>query len=77
MAINKVVYGNDVLIDLSSDTAEASDVAQGKTFHLKNGAQAVGTAEDLINSDTVFTINKDESGNVLSTPITFTIVAKV
>ena len=44
MAINKVVYGNNVLIDLSSDTAEASDVAQGKTFHLKSGTQAIGTA---------------------------------
>lgn len=44
MAINKVVYGNDVLIDLSNDTAEASDVAQGKTFHLKSGAQGTGTA---------------------------------
>lgn len=45
MAINKVVYGNNTLIDLSNDTAEASDVAQGKTFHLRSGAQAVGTAQ--------------------------------
>lgn len=44
MAINKVVYGNTALIDLTSDTVEASDVAQGKTFHLRSGEQATGTA---------------------------------
>lgn len=41
---NKVVYGSDTLIDLTGDTATAEDVAQGKTFHLASGAQAVGTA---------------------------------
>lgn len=44
MAINKVVYGSETLIDLTADTATAADVAQGKTFHLANGVQATGTA---------------------------------
>lgn len=44
MAVNKVVYGGATLIDLTSDTATASDVAQGKTFHLADGTQATGTA---------------------------------
>jgi hypothetical protein len=42
--VNKVVLGNDVLLDLTSDTATAADVAAGKTFHLASGALATGTA---------------------------------
>ena len=44
MAINKVVYGSETLIDLTEDPAPAADVASGKTFHLANGVQATGTA---------------------------------
>lgn len=44
MAINKVVYDGDTLIDLTGDTAVASDVASGKTFHLADGTIATGTA---------------------------------
>lgn len=48
MANNKVVLADGTtLIDLTSDTAVAADVASGKTFHLANGAVAVGTAESL------------------------------
>ena len=39
---NKVIYGNNTLIDLTGDTATASDVASGKTFHLASGLQATG-----------------------------------
>lgn len=41
---NKVILGNETLIDLTSDTVTASDVASGVTFHLPSGAPAVGTA---------------------------------
>ena len=44
MAVNKVVYGNTALIDLTGDTATAEDVAEGKTFHLADGTLATGTA---------------------------------
>lgn len=40
---NKIVYGNTVLIDLTSDTIEASDVINSKTFHDKSGATVTGT----------------------------------
>ena len=40
---NKVVYNGNTLIDLTSDTATADDVMEGKTFHLASGAQGVGT----------------------------------
>ena len=43
MAINKVVYGSNTLIDLTADTAVASDVVLGKTFHLADGSIGIGT----------------------------------
>ena len=41
--INKVVYNNHTLIDLTGDTVSESDVASGVTFHLPNGMIATGT----------------------------------
>lgn len=43
--VNKVVLGNQVVLDLTQDTAVASDVAQGKTFHDATGALVTGTAQ--------------------------------
>ena len=43
MAINKVIYGGNVLIDLTGDTVTAADVLAGKTLHLPSGAAAEGT----------------------------------
>lgn len=43
MAINKVIYGGNVLIDLSADTVTASDVLTNVTFHLPNGETGTGT----------------------------------
>lgn len=40
---NKVVANNTTLIDLTSDTATAADVLEGRTLHLASGAPAVGT----------------------------------
>lgn len=41
---NKIVYNGTTLIDLTGDDVTASDVAQGKKFHLPSGQPAVGTA---------------------------------
>lgn len=41
--VNKVVYGNTALIDLTGDDVTAGDVLSGKRFHLPSGAQALGT----------------------------------
>lgn len=46
--VNKVILGNETLLDLTADTATAADVAQGKTFHLASGVAAVGTASNPI-----------------------------
>ena len=41
--VNKVVYGNDTIMDITDTTAEASDVAAGEVFYTKSGARSVGT----------------------------------
>ena len=40
---NKIIYGGNVLIDLTGDTVTAADLASGKTAHDKSGAVITGT----------------------------------
>lgn len=40
---NKVIYGGETLIDLTSDTVEQNKVLAGYTFHHKSGAIQTGT----------------------------------
>lgn len=42
--VNKVIYGNDTVMDISDTTATESDVANGKAFYKSSGARATGTA---------------------------------
>ena len=44
MAINKVVYGNNTLIDLTSDTVTADKILKGYKAHAASGEQIVGTS---------------------------------
>lgn len=49
---NKVIYGGQVLIDLTQDTVTAADVLKNVTFHLPSGATGTGTCEyDVDSSD--------------------------
>ena len=43
MGVNKVIYNDKVLIDLTSDTVDASSLLKDKTAHGKNGAKITGT----------------------------------
>lgn len=43
MAINKVIYGSDTLIDLTGDTVAPNKVLAGTTFHGANGSSATGS----------------------------------
>ena len=50
MAINKVVYGSQTLIDLTADTVTADQLAAGVTAHDKSGAQITGTSTKDVDS---------------------------
>ena len=47
MAINKVIYGESTLVDLTDTTAESSDVLSGKYFYGANGVKMTGTLEPI------------------------------
>lgn len=52
MAISKVVFGGDVLLDLTSDTLTADKALKGYTFHGADGEPKVGSCEyDVDSSD--------------------------
>lgn len=41
--VNKVIYGGQTLIDLTSDTVSAAKLLSGETAHDKSGAQITGS----------------------------------
>lgn len=45
MAISKVIYGGNVLIDLTADTISAADLLKGKTAHGADGEAITGTCD--------------------------------
>lgn len=42
--VNKVIYGNTTVMDISDTTATEGDVVSGKTFYKASGAKATGSA---------------------------------
>lgn len=57
MAINKVVYGTTILVDLSDDTVTADTMLSGTTAHSKSGEIITGT----IDFATIYTGNDTPS----------------
>ncbi len=45
MAVNKVIYGTTVLVDLTEDTVAANKLMRGYTAHDKSGALITGTVD--------------------------------
>ena len=48
MAVSKVVYGNQTLIDISPDTLKASTLWSGYTAHQADGTAITGTATKVV-----------------------------
>lgn len=44
--VNRVEYGNSVIMDITDTTADAADVIEGEVFYAKNGQRSVGTLTD-------------------------------
>ncbi len=58
MAINKVIYNNVTIIDLTNDTVTPEKLYSGTTAHSANGAVITGTAS----------ISYDEVNEILTIP---------
>lgn len=66
MAVNKVVYFGQTLVDLSGDTVTADRLYKGYTAHNKQGAKITGTLEPLTIEDNQIVDDQsiqDSSGN--------------
>lgn len=59
MATNKVVYGNQTIMDLTEDDVTENDVLVGKKFHKANGVQSTGTLDPYVPSDATETDIQD------------------
>lgn len=59
MAKNKVIFGSEVLIDLTADTVTPDKVASGITFHDKSGEPQEGTStKDSDTSDATAAVSE-------------------
>lgn len=71
--INKVILGEETLIDISDTQAVAADVMSGKKFYLKSGQPATGTCNyDANTSDATAS-----AGEILATKTAYVSGAKV
>ena len=90
MAINKVIYGGETLIDLTSDTVSADKMLEGFTAHDKCGALITGTctndvdsgdatavAAEILNGKTAYALGNKVVGSMVNNgAIVGTITAK-
>lgn len=66
MAVNKVVLGEDTLIDLTADTVSADKLSKGITAHNMAGEPIVGTMEAGGGTNYTFTDGLTETDGVVS-----------
>lgn len=46
MAINKIIYGNNTLMDITDTSATPEGVVEGQVFYSANGVRSTGTLTD-------------------------------
>lgn len=69
MAVNKVIYGGNTLVDLTGDTVTANDLAEGITATGANGDKVVGVmtkGEIATNSEIDNALNLAGTGTIPS-----------
>ncbi|MBQ9785073.1 MAG: hypothetical protein IJW29_06200 [Clostridia bacterium] len=67
MAVSKVIYGGNTLIDLTQDTVEASKLLKGITAHGPDGEAVTGTCEfDVDSSEATATAAEVLSGKTFA-----------
>ena len=66
MAVNKVVLGEDTLIDLTADTVSADKLSKGVTAHNMAGEPIVGTMEAGGGKEYTFTGGLTETNGTVS-----------
>ena len=66
MAVNKVVLGDDTLIDLTADTVSADKLSKGVTAHDMTGESIVGTMEAGAGKEYTFTDGLTETDGTVS-----------
>ena len=63
MSINKVIYGNDTLIDLTSDTVSENNLLAGATAHAADGSSIEGS---VITHNVLDTLESESTQDALS-----------
>lgn len=69
--INKVIYGNQTLIDLTNDSVTPQTLLEGETAHDRSGAQITGSAvvNTVIEENDSFALVPTSEGNALARKI--------
>ena len=76
MAINKVVFGDDTLVDLTSDTVTEEDVLNGVTFHDKSGLMKSGSLKPVLDVEVDGDSIVDQYGVANITSDNLSVIAK-